>query len=59
MKKKKIKVINNNVVDDELKYEDFRTFLFYRSYIKQEMNRRQSKDNTIGTYRFNESFLSC
>ena len=36
---KKQKKINKNVVDDELKYEDYKNVLFNRSYMRHEMNR--------------------
>ena len=36
---KKAKVINENVVDDELKYEVCENVLFNRSYMRHGMNR--------------------
>ena len=38
-----LKGINKNVVDDELKHEDYKNVLFNRSYLRHEMNRTQSK----------------
>ena len=55
---KKAKGINNNVVDDELKYEDYKNVLFNRSYTRHEMNGIQIKDHNIGSYRINEISLS-
>ena len=42
---KKSKAIKKNVVNDELKYEDYKNVLFNRSYTRHEMNRIQSKDH--------------
>ena len=42
---KKLKAIKKNVVNDELKYEDYKNVLFNRSYTRHEMNRIQSKDH--------------
>ena len=50
---KKAKVINENVVDDELKYEDCKNVLFNRSYMRHGMNRIWSKDHNIGSHRVN------
>ena len=36
---KNTKGINKNVAADELKYEDYRHFLFNRSYIRHVINR--------------------
>ena len=46
-----LKGINKNVVDDELKHEDYKNVLFNRSYLRHEMNRTQSKDHNLGPYR--------
>ena len=35
----KEKGIIKNVVDDKLKYEDYKNFLFNKSYMRYEMNR--------------------
>ena len=48
---KKAKDINKNVIDDELKYEDYKNVLFNKSYMRNEMNRIQYKDHNIGSYR--------
>ena len=53
---KKAKSINKNNVNDELNYEDYKIALFNRSYMRHEMNRIQSKDHNIGSYRINISF---
>ena len=51
---KKAKVINNNVVNDELKYQDDKLFC---SNMRHEMNKIQNKDQAIGLYRINK--ISC
>ena len=56
--KSKVKGINKNFVDDELKYEDYKNIFFNRSYMKHEMNRIQSKNHSIGLYRINKISLS-
>ena len=45
---KKAKHVNKSVVDDKLKYEDFKNVLFNRSYMRHEMNRIQDKDHNVG-----------
>ena len=45
---KKAKSINENVDDDELKYEDNKNVLFNRSYMRHEMKIIQSKYHKIG-----------
>ena len=47
---KKVKGINGNVVDDELKYEDYISNLLDGSYMRHEMNRIQNKDHDMGSY---------
>ena len=54
---KKAKDINKNVIDDELKYEDYKNVLFNKSYMRNEMNRIQYKDHNIGSYRTNKISL--
>ena len=39
--------INKNVVDDEIKCEDAKIFLFNRTYMRHEINRIQSKSDNI------------
>ena len=56
---KKAKGININLVDDEMKYKDYKNVLFNRSFMRYEMNRIQSKDHNIGTYRINKISLPC
>ena len=56
---KKAKGINKNVVDDELKYEDYKNVLSNGSHTRHEMNGIQSKHHNLGTYRINKVFLSC
>ena len=51
------KGINKNV-DDELKYEDYKNVLFNRPCMRHEMNRIQSNDHSIGSYRINKISLS-
>ena len=55
---KKVKGNNKNVVDDELKYEDYKNVLLNRSYMRHETNRIQSKDYNIESYRINTISLS-
>ena len=43
---KKAKVINNNVVNDELKYQDYKMFC---SNMRHEMSRIQNKDHDTGS----------
>ena len=50
--------MNKNVVDNELKYNAYKNYLFNRSYMRHEMNRTQSKDCNIGSYRINKTSLS-
>ena len=57
-KSKKAKSINEKVTDDELKYVDYKSVLFTRSYTKHEMNRTQSKDCNIGSHRTNAASFS-
>ena len=55
----KTKTYLNNVVDDELKYQDYKTCFFNRSYMRLEMNIIQSIDHNIETYRTNKIYLFC
>ena len=54
---KKAKYINKNAADDKLKYEDYKTFLFSKVYMRYEISRFQNKDHNIGTYRINKVYL--
>ena len=54
---KKAEGINKNVVNDELNYEDYKYVLFNRSYMRQDMNRIQSKDQNIGPYRTDKKYI--
>ena len=54
---KKAKGINKNVVDDALKNEEYKNVLFYRSYMKVEMNRIQSKDHNMRWHRIHKIAL--
>ena len=56
---KKANIINKSIVNDELKYEDYKNVLSNRSYMRHERNRIQSKDPDIGLYRPNKFSLSC
>ena len=47
-----------DVVNIELKYEDFRTFLFNRSNMRHEMNSIQSKYPNIALHRVDKIYLS-
>lgn len=40
--------MNKNVADDKQKYEDHKSFLFNRSYMRHKMNRIQNKDHDVG-----------
>ena len=53
----KAKGINENVIYDELKYEDHKNVLLIKSSMRHEILRIQSKDHIIGSYRINESTL--
>ena len=46
-------------VNDKLKYEDYKKILFNGSHITHEMNRIQSKNHDIGSYRINKVSLFC
>ena len=50
---KKAKKSFKNIIDDEPKYEDYKNVLFSKSFIRHEINRKQSKDPNIGSYRIN------
>ena len=49
--------INKNVVDDKLKYEDFKNLLFDRTCMRHEMNKIPSKNDNIGAYIVNKEFV--
>ena len=51
-KSKKAKDINRNVIDDEVKYENYNNVLLNSSSMRYELNRIQSKDHNIGLCRF-------
>ena len=57
-KTKKAKCINKNVINDELKYEDYKNAFFNRSFMRHKMNRIQSENHNIGLHTINENFLS-
>ena len=44
---KKVKGINENVTDDELKYDDYENVSFNRLYMRHQINRIQGKDHNI------------
>ena len=47
---KKTKGISNSVVEDELKYEDYKNILLFNvTYMTHEMNKIQSKNHNIRT----------
>ena len=46
-------------VNDKLKYEDYKKFLLSGSHITYEINRTQSKNHDIGSYRVNKVSLFC
>ena len=50
--------MTKNVVDDKLKYEDYKHVLLNRSYMRHEINRIQSKDHNNRLHRINKKFLS-
>ena len=54
----KAKGISKIIVDDELKYKDYKNCLFNRSVMRHEMNRIQNKDRNIGCYRICKISLS-
>ena len=53
----KVNRINKNVVDKKLKYEDYKNFLFIRSYMRHGMNGIQSKNHNIGLYKINKIYF--
>ena len=55
---KKEKTLIKKFVDDELRYKHYKNLLFNRSYMRHEMNRVQSKDQNIVSYRINKTSLS-
>ena len=55
---KKAKDINKNVLDDELKYYNYKNVSFNRSYMRHEINRIQSKNHNIGSYRIHKNSFS-
>ena len=55
----KAKDINKNVADDKLKYEDYKTFLFSKVYMRYQTNRFKNKDQNIGTYSIDKVYLPC
>ena len=54
---KKQKYINKNVVDDKLKYQDYKNVFFNKSYMRHEMDRIQDKEHNIGSVRINNIYL--
>ena len=52
---KKAKYINKNVVDDELKHQDYKNVLFNRSYVRHKMNTIHSKSHNIGSYKIHNN----
>ena len=56
---KKAKDVSKNVVDDELKFEDYKNVLLNRWYMRHEINRIQSKNHNIVTCKINKVSLSC
>ena len=55
---KKAKGIYKNVVDNELKHEDYKMVLFNKSDMRNEMNKIQSKNHNIRSCRINKISLS-
>ena len=51
--------VNKNVVDDEIKFKACKNGLFNGLHMRHEMNRIQSKDHQIGTYRKIKPSFSC
>ena len=51
------KGINENVADDELRYEDYKNVLLIKSYMRHKMNRIQSNDHNIGSNWINNFFV--
>ena len=54
---KKTKGINKNALYDELKQEDYKN-VFLMDHMRHEINRIQSKDHNIGSYRINKLYFS-
>ena len=43
------KCINKAIVDDDLKYEDYKNVFFNRSHMRHDMNRTQSEAHNVGS----------
>ena len=57
---KKLEGINHGVVEDEIKFENYKNILFNdATYMNHEMNRIQSKNHNKGNCRINKVSLSC
>ena len=54
---KKSKSINKDFCDDELKYRDYKSAFFNRSYVIHKMNQIQSKDGNIGSCRTTITYI--
>ena len=54
---KKVKCINKNVLDNELKYENYKNALLGRSYMRHEINKIQSKYHRVGLHIINKLFF--
>lgn len=58
-KNKRAKGVNENVVNDELRLEDYKNVLFQKKYLKYEINGILGKIFNIETYRTNKVLQSC
>ena len=47
-----------NAIEDELKYEGYKYFLFNNLHMRHEMKRIQSIDDIIGSYKINRIYFS-
>ena len=54
---KRAKVIYKNVVEVEIKFEDYKNALFNWVYMRHNKKRVQSKDHNMGTYKIHKVSL--
>ena len=50
--------MNENVLE-KITYNEYKDILLNKEYLRNSMNRIQSKNHRSGTYETNKMFLSC
>ena len=55
---KKAKGVNENFVE-KIRYNEYKDVLLNKEYLRNSMNRIQSKNHRLGTYETNKISLSC